>query len=116
MSEQSITCADCSTPFQFSASEQQFYAEKGFSPPRRCRNCRDAAKAARGQGGGAPRPSGGGYGGGSSYGGGGQGGGMGAGRPREMHEATCANCGTRTEVPFKPTGERPVYCRDCFRR
>ena len=108
MSEQSITCADCGTPFAFSASEQQFYAEKGFSPPRRCRTCRDAAKAARGQGGGAPRPAS----GGGGYGGGG----MGGSRPREMHNATCANCGTTTQVPFKPTGERPVYCRDCFRR
>ena len=30
-------------------------------------------------------------------------------------EATCANCGRETEVPFQPRGDRPVYCRDCFR-
>ncbi|MFO8132352.1 MAG: CxxC-x17-CxxC domain-containing protein [Thermoplasmatota archaeon] len=34
--------------------------------------------------------------------------------PREMHKATCADCGKETEVPFKPTQGRPVYCRDCF--
>ena len=34
--------------------------------------------------------------------------------PREEHEVTCADCGTQTTVPFKPTGDRPVYCRDCF--
>ncbi len=34
--------------------------------------------------------------------------------PKEMHPATCANCGKATEVPFRPSGERPVYCRDCF--
>lgn len=34
--------------------------------------------------------------------------------PREEHEVTCADCGAQTTVPFKPTGERPVYCRDCF--
>lgn len=34
--------------------------------------------------------------------------------PREEHEVTCANCGKQTTVPFKPTGDRPVYCRDCF--
>lgn len=34
--------------------------------------------------------------------------------PREEHEVTCADCGQQTTVPFKPTGDRPVYCRDCF--
>jgi len=36
--------------------------------------------------------------------------------PREMHKAICADCGKETEVPFKPSGERPVYCRECFRK
>ncbi|NIT03324.1 hypothetical protein GTO10_00020 [Candidatus Saccharibacteria bacterium] len=27
---------------------------------------------------------------------------------------TCANCGKKAQVPFKPTGDRPVYCRDCY--
>lgn len=36
--------------------------------------------------------------------------------PREMHKVTCADCGTETEVPFKPDGTRPVYCRDCYRK
>ncbi|MEB3198678.1 MAG: CxxC-x17-CxxC domain-containing protein [Candidatus Sericytochromatia bacterium] len=100
MATQTLTCADCSTNFEFSESEQAFYAEKGFSAPRRCRPCRDAAKAQRNQGGGR---SAGGFGGGPS-------------RPREMHEAVCATCGTLTQVPFKPTGARPVYCRNCFQR
>ena len=34
---------------------------------------------------------------------------------REMFKATCGNCGKACEVPFKPTGEKPVYCSDCFR-
>ena len=34
--------------------------------------------------------------------------------PREMHKATCADCGKECEVPFKPSGDRPVYCRECF--
>lgn len=34
--------------------------------------------------------------------------------PREMHNATCADCQKQTQVPFKPTEGRPVYCRDCF--
>ena len=36
------------------------------------------------------------------------------GGPREMHKATCAGCQAECEVPFKPSGDRPVYCRDCF--
>jgi CxxC-x17-CxxC domain-containing protein len=34
--------------------------------------------------------------------------------PREMHKATCAECNKECEIPFKPSGDRPVYCRDCF--
>jgi CxxC-x17-CxxC domain-containing protein len=30
--------------------------------------------------------------------------------------ATCAACGKQTDLPFKPRGDRPVYCRDCFRK
>ncbi|MBI4345044.1 MAG: DNA-directed RNA polymerase [Euryarchaeota archaeon] len=40
----------------------------------------------------------------------------GFGGPREMHKATCADCGQETEVPFKPTEGRPVYCRTCFQK
>ncbi|MFA5431818.1 MAG: CxxC-x17-CxxC domain-containing protein [Candidatus Paceibacterota bacterium] len=32
----------------------------------------------------------------------------------EMYEAICSDCGKRCEVPFKPTGEKPVYCSSCF--
>jgi CxxC-x17-CxxC domain-containing protein len=35
---------------------------------------------------------------------------------REMHKIKCADCGAETEVPFKPDGTRPVYCRDCYRK
>lgn len=42
------------------------------------------------------------------------------GKPRfnndrqEMYSATCANCGKQCEVPFRPTGNKPVLCRECF--
>ena len=36
--------------------------------------------------------------------------------PREMHDAVCAECGQKTQVPFKPSGDRPVYCRDCYQK
>ncbi|MCE7749117.1 MAG: hypothetical protein GPJ51_12010, partial [Candidatus Heimdallarchaeota archaeon] len=32
----------------------------------------------------------------------------------ELHTATCAKCKKETQVPFKPTGSKPVYCRECF--
>ncbi len=35
--------------------------------------------------------------------------------PRQMHPATCSQCGQACEIPFKPTGERPVFCRNCFK-
>lgn len=42
------------------------------------------------------------------------------GRPdyqeKRMFHATCANCGRDCEVPFKPRGDKPVYCKDCFRK
>jgi len=41
--------------------------------------------------------------------------GGGRGEDRQMFKTTCSNCGKECEVPFKPTGSKPVYCRDCFR-
>ena len=119
--DRTLTCADCGQEFVFSASEQQFYADRGFSDPRRCPNCRRARKAQRqgsGSGGGYSAGSGG-YssGGGGSYGGGyssGGGGGYRERAPREMFEAVCSNCGKTASVPFRPTSGKPVYCDDCF--
>jgi CxxC-x17-CxxC domain-containing protein len=93
--DKTLTCQDCNTSFTFTADDQQYHAEKGYSnEPKRCPSCR------------SNRRSGGG--GGSSYGSGGYGG------AREMHPVTCAQCGKSTEVPFLPRGDRPVYCSDCF--
>jgi len=36
------------------------------------------------------------------------------GRPA-MHKAICADCGNTCEVPFKPSGDKPVYCDNCFK-
>lgn len=35
---------------------------------------------------------------------------------RPMFSATCSDCGNTCRVPFRPTGERPVYCSECFKR
>lgn len=37
-------------------------------------------------------------------------------RPAQMHKAVCAECGRMCEVPFRPTGDKPVYCADCFNK
>lgn len=35
--------------------------------------------------------------------------------PRQMYPAICSQCGKSCEVPFKPTGDRPIYCNNCFK-
>ena len=37
------------------------------------------------------------------------------GADRQMFDTTCTRCGQATQVPFKPTAGRDVFCRDCFR-
>lgn len=93
MQDKTLTCKDCGNEFVFTASEQEFFAEKGFTnEPGRCTECRAARKQQNNRGG-FGRTS----------------------RPqREMHAATCATCGIETQVPFRPSGDRPVYCRDCY--
>jgi len=105
MADKTLTCRDCGTNFTFTEGEQDFYAQKGYSEPGRCPDCRSAKKASRD----------GGYG---SYSGGGGGGGYSGGgygrSERTMTQVVCANCGKDTEVPFVPRGDKPVYCSDCF--
>ena len=85
--DKELTCQDCGASFTFSAEDQAYHAEKGYTnEPKRCPSCRAAQRA----------------------------GGGGGGRQREMHPATCASCGKQTEVPFLPRGDKPVYCSDCF--
>ena len=107
--DKTLTCADCGQQFVFTASEQDFYAQRGFTEPRRCASCRASRKAARNASGVGAGSYGGGYGGGGGYS-------AGYDRPaREMFSATCSNCGREAQVPFRPTSGKPVYCSDCFR-
>jgi len=98
--DRTLTCQDCGQSFTFSADDQAYHAEKGYTnEPKRCPSCRQARRSER------------------DYCGGGGGGGGGYGRsPREMYPAVCAQCGKQTEVPFQPRGDRPVYCSDCVRQ
>jgi CxxC-x17-CxxC domain-containing protein len=115
MSDRTLTCRDCGQTFTFTAGEQAFYQERGFSEPTRCKACRDKRKAERNASGSGGYDS---Y-GGSSYGGSSSGGYGASGRdynsaPRQMYPAICSSCGKETEVPFEPRNDKPVFCRECF--
>jgi CxxC-x17-CxxC domain-containing protein len=100
-----LTCRDCGQTFTFTSGEQDFYASRGFTEPGRCADCRAARKAQR-DGGGSSYSSYSSYGTSSSYSG---------ERPaREMFSATCSSCGQEAQVPFQPSGDKPVYCSTCF--
>ena len=46
--DKTLVCKDCGADFVFTAGEQQFYAEKGFTnEPQRCPECRKARKQQR---------------------------------------------------------------------
>lgn len=98
--DRQIPCADCGVSFTFSAEDQEFFAQKGYSEPRRCPACRAARKANSSRGGG-------GYGGGR--------GGSRGGYDKPQYRVTCSACGAETTVPFEPKEGRPVYCSDCYR-
>jgi len=86
--DKELICKDCGATFIFTVGEQEFYAEKGFeNEPLRCRDCRNSRKSARNSG---------------------------EVRNREMYTVVCADCGVETQVPFQPTTDRPVYCRECY--
>ncbi len=85
MQDKTLTCKDCQAEFTFSTRDQGFYAEKGFgNDPQRCRDCRAQRKTTRSR------------------------------STRELFDATCAKCNVATTVPFKPRGDRPIYCRECY--
>jgi CxxC-x17-CxxC domain-containing protein len=110
--DKTLTCRDCGNPFTFTAGEQEFFIQKGFTnEPSRCNECRAARKSQRGS---TSYDSDRGY---SSGGGGGYGGGGGGGynrAPREMFSAICSECGQTAQVPFQPRTDKPVYCSSCF--
>ena len=81
--DKTLVCKDCGKEFVFTAGEQEFFAEKGFTnEPQRCKECRDAKKQA-------------------------------ARANRQMFTAVCASCGKEARVPFKPREGRPVKCSAC---
>ena len=47
MADIKLKCSDCGTEFVFSDRDQAFFKEKGFTPPKRCKPCRDIKKQSR---------------------------------------------------------------------
>ena len=97
--DKTLVCSDCSANFTFSADDQEFFAQKGYTnEPKRCPICRETRKSQRNS-----NSYSNGY--GSSY-----------STQRQMYPATCSDCGKSTEVPFEPRNGKPVYCSDCYRK
>ncbi len=90
--ERTLACQDCGQTFAFTVEDQEYHAQRGFTnDPKRCSSCRQTRRSEGGSGGG-------------SYG----------TEPRQMYPAVCAQCGTATQLPFQPSGDRPVYCSKCY--
>lgn len=89
--DKTLTCINCTKEFIFSQRDQRYYIEMGFkNEPRRCRECRALLKRERQFI--TDRN----------------------GNTREYFKSLCAACGGPAYVPFKPTGSKPIYCRDCL--
>lgn len=82
--DKTLICKECNKEFVFTAGEQEFYAEKGFV--NEPQRCKACRDARKAA----------------------------AKVPRQMHDATCAQCGKSCQVPFEPKEDRPVYCSECF--
>ena len=99
--DKTIECSDCKSAFTFTVEEQEQFASRGYTnEPKRCPSCRQARKANQQEQNG------------NSY----QNNSYSNNSPRQMFPVKCSDCGKDTEVPFKPSNGRPVYCRDCYRK
>lgn len=106
--DKTITCVQCGNSFVFTAGEQEFYQEKGYTnEPKRCKPCREDAKRAKGGAGAAPSS-------GAAYASGPGNGGTGSRPGRQMYDIVCDNCHQPSQVPFQPTPGRKILCRTCF--
>jgi len=130
--DKTLKCIECQQDFTYTVAEQELHQSLGYqNEPKRCNPCREAKRQRKGPapagaggapGGGGERPrreSGGGdrpRGGGAGDRGR-RGGGQMADSPapsREYFMAICGECGKEAQLPFKPRGDRPVFCSECF--
>lgn len=47
MPDQTLQCVDCGSDFVYTDRDQQFYEKQGYTPPKRCKPCRDIKKQNR---------------------------------------------------------------------
>ena len=106
LADKTLGCIECGLDFLFTAGEQEFFKERGFEEePKRCRSCRAARRSfpsnredRKVQQGTQQQPQ----------------------QQRQnytqkvYHSTICMECGAEARVPFVPSGDRPVYCRECF--
>jgi hypothetical protein len=83
--DQKLTCEECGTEFVWDASEQAYFAKKGFKKvPKRCRACR-AKKQIELQ------------------------------KEKEKEkEITCAKCGKKSITSNEIAPEEETLCLDCY--
>ena len=86
-------CIDCDSPFTTTQGEVSYFVQHGLVAPKRCKPCRATRKSnnlAHTPEIHRPAPS------------------------TERANITCAHCGRKAEVPFKPFPDSPVYCKVCW--
>lgn len=84
--DQTLTCRDCGKPFVFTARDQQFYADKGFTnTPTRCKDCRLNKKKVAEQK-----------------------------ATQTIFKITCKKCGKVGEMATEPRKPDDVMCAACF--
>ncbi|HEY9789868.1 MAG TPA: zinc-ribbon domain containing protein [Candidatus Obscuribacterales bacterium] len=83
-----LKCIDCAAEFVFSASEQQFFAQKQLkNVPKRCPSCRMLNRYKRS-----------------------------GNDASKVTEVQCDDCGAVCHVPFRPKGHKPTLCTGCFHK
>jgi len=140
--DKTLKCMECQQDFTYTVAEQELHQSLGYqNEPKRCNPCREAKRQRKGPaaggggapegGGGVPRPPRGNGGGGGGDRGPRGGGGPPRGRDnrgpreggqmadvpapsREYFMAICSACGKEAQLPFKPRGDRPIFCSECF--
>ncbi len=114
-------CTTCDGQFVVPGPEARFRVDRGLEAPAQCPACRGASRAARNidlvalyERADALLPYESGSTNGRSSGEGRSRGPRRGGVIQQRYATVCAACGSDTQVPFVPRGDRPVYCRDCF--
>ena len=83
--DKKLTCQECGMEFVWDASEQAYFAKKGFKEiPKRCRACREKRKIEREK------------------------------EKEKEKEITCAKCGKKATTASETGEDEETICMDCF--